>query len=399
MKEKLHPKQLPLNKQTTSRNFQVEANDPESKARACSLSLPRGEVPTPAFMPVGTQGTVKGILPRDLREVVKARIILGNVYHLNLRPGPELVRKRGGLASFMNWDGPILTDSGGFQVFSLAKLRKLSDEGVAFRSHLDGAEVFLGPRESIAVQDALGSDVAMCLDECPPADASREQVKEAVRRTTLWAQACSGAWTETSGPEAGRNLFGIAQGGRFQDLRQRSAEELLAIDFPGYAIGGVSVGETEEEMLEQVAWTTSMLPVDKPRYVMGVGTPVQLLRMVALGADLFDCVMPTRGARHGTAFTSAGRLNMRNERFRDDDSPLDEETDCFASREFSRSYLRHLVTVDESLGGILLSLHNLRFFVSLLEQARSHLLAGDFDKWSQKWIDRYEAGEAERRSD
>jgi queuine tRNA-ribosyltransferase len=296
----------------------------------------------------------------------------------------------------MNWNGPVLTDSGGFQVFSLAKLRKLTDEGVAFRSHLDGTEIFLGPRESIAAQDALGSDVAMCLDECPPAEASREDVEEAVRRTSLWAKACSEAWNATSAPEEGRNLFGIVQGGRFEDLRRRSAEELLALDFPGYAVGGVSVGEPEKEMLEQVAQTTVMLPKEKPRYVMGVGTPVQLLRMVALGADVFDCVMPTRGARHGTAFTAKGRLNLRNERFREDDSPLDEETDCYASREFSRAYLRHLVTVDESLGGILLSLHNLRFFVSLLEQARAHLLAGDFAKWSQKWIEHHEAGEAER---
>ena len=386
-----------MNSTTRNTSFLVEETDPASEARAGLLRLQRGEVPTPAFMPVGTQGAVKGGLTRDLREVVKARIILGNVYHLNLRPGPELIRSRGGLSKFMNWNGPILTDSGGFQVFSLAKLRKLTDEGVAFRSHLDGAEVFLGPRESIAAQDALGSDVAMCLDECPPAEASREEVEEAVRRTSLWAAACSDAWNATSGPDEGRNLFGIVQGGRFEDLRRRSAEELIALDFPGYAVGGVSVGETQEEMLEQVARTTAVLPKEKPRYVMGVGTPVQLLRMVALGADVFDCVMPTRDARHGTAFTADGRLNLRNERFREDDSPLDEETDCFASREFSRAYLRHLVTVDESLGGILLSLHNLRFFVSLLEQARSHLLAGDFAQWSQQWIERHEIGEAERR--
>ena len=347
-------------------------------------------------MPVGTQGAVKGILPRDLREVVKARILLGNVYHLNLRPGPKVMRARGGLSKFMNWNGPVLTDSGGFQVFSLAKRRKLTDEGVLFQSHLDGTEVFLGPRESINMQDALGSDVAMCLDECPPAEASREEIEEAVRRSALWAGQCAEAWNATSAPAEGRHLFGIAQGGRFEDLRRRSAEELLALDLPGYAVGGVSVGETEEEMYEQVAWTNAMLPKDKPRYVMGVGTPPQLLRMVALGADMFDCVMPTRGARHGTAFTADGRLNLRNERFREDDSPLDEETDCFASREFSRAYLRHLVTVDESLGGILLTLHNLRFFVSLLEQARSHLLAGDFSQWSQKWIERHEAGEIER---
>jgi queuine tRNA-ribosyltransferase len=248
------------------------------------------------------------------------------------------------------------------------------------------------------MQDALASDVAMCLDECPPADASKAEVEEAVRRTTLWAKNCSDAWQKTSGPTEGRNLFGIVQGGRFEELRRRSTEELLTLNFPGYAIGGVSVGESEEEMLEQVAWCAPLLPIGKPRYVMGVGTPPQLLKMVALGADMFDCVMPTRAARHATAFTTDGRLNLRNERFREDDSPLDEETDCFASREFSRAYLRHLVTVGESLGGVLLTLHNLRFFVSLMEEARKHIQAGDFGEWSQTWIERYEAAESTRRA-
>ncbi len=375
---------------THATSFSIEKKDGKSDARAGLLALPRGEVPTPAFMPVGTQGTVKGVMPRDISEVVKARIVLGNTYHLRLRPGSEIMRARGGLSKFMNWNGPILTDSGGFQVFSLPNLRRLTDEGVAFKSHLDGTKLFLGPRESIEMQDALASDVAMCLDECPPAQASKAEVEEAVRRTSLWAKNCSDAWQETAGPAEGRNLFGIVQGGRFETLRRRSTEELLNLNFPGYAIGGVSVGETEEEMLEQVAWCAPLLPRDKPRYVMGVGTPPQLLKMVALGADMFDCVMPTRAARHATAFTADGRLNLRNERFREDDSPLDDETDCFASREFSRAYLRHLVTVGESLGGVLLTLHNLRFFVSLLEQARLHIITGDFEQWSQNWIERYE---------
>lgn len=381
---------------THETSFSIEKSDDRSDARAGLLELPRGEIQTPAFMPVGTQGTVKGVMPRDLREVVKARIVLGNTYHLRLRPGSEIMRARGGLSKFMNWNGPILTDSGGFQVFSLPNLRKLTDEGVAFKSHLDGSELFLGPRESIEMQDALASDIAMCLDECPPADASKAEVEEAVRRTTLWAKVCSDAWQETSGPTAGRNLFGIIQGGRFEKLRHRSAEELNSLNFPGYAIGGVSVGETEEEMLEQIAWTVPLLPYEKPRYVMGVGTPPQLLKMVALGADMFDCVMPTRAARHATAFTADGRLNLRNERFREDDSLLDEETDCFASREFSRAYLRHLLTVGESLGGILLTLHNLRFFVSLMEEARKHIQAGDFGAWSRAWVERYEAAENTR---
>ena len=383
---------------TDPTSFSIEKSDDRSDARSGLLKLPRGEILTPTFMPVGTQGTVKGVMPRDLREVVKARIVLGNTYHLRLRPGPEIIRARGGLSKFMNWNGPILTDSGGFQVFSLPNLRKLTDKGVAFKSHLDGSELFLGPRESIEMQDALASDIAMCLDECPPADASNAEVEEAVRRTTLWANACSDAWQETSGPTAGRNLFGIIQGGRFEKLRHRSAEELNSLNFPGYAIGGVSVGETEEEMLEQVAWCAPLLPYEKPRYVMGVGTPPQLLKMVALGADMFDCVMPTRAARHATAFTADGRLNLRNERFREDDSPLDEETDCFASREFSRAYLRHLLTVGESLGGILLTLHNLRFFVSLMEEARKHIQAGDFGEWSRAWVERYEAAENTRRT-
>ena len=383
---------------THKTSFTVEKYDDKSDARAGLLKLPRGEIPTPAFMPVGTQGTVKGVMPRDLSEVVKARIVLGNTYHLRLRPGSKIMRERGGLSRFMNWNAPILTDSGGFQVFSLPSLRKLTDEGVAFKSHLDGSELFLGPRESIEMQDALASDVAMCLDECPPADASQAEVEQAVRRTTLWAKKCSDAWEETSRPSEGRNLFGIVQGGRFEDLRRRSAEELLDLNFPGYAIGGVSVGETEEQMLEQVAWTAPLLPQGKPRYVMGVGTPPQLLKMVAFGADMFDCVMPTRAARHATAFTCDGRLNLRNERFREDDTPLDSENDCFASREFSRAYLRHLVTVGESLGGVLLSLHNLRFFVSLMEEARKHIQAGDFPEWSQKWIKRYETGESSRRT-
>ncbi|MBU62200.1 MAG: tRNA guanosine(34) transglycosylase Tgt [Opitutae bacterium] len=375
---------------TSASPFTIEKIDGKSDARAGFLKLPRGDIPTPVFMPVGTQGTVKGIMPRDLKEVVKARIVLGNTYHLRLRPGSEIMRERGGLSKFMNWNGPILTDSGGFQVFSLPNLRKLTDDGVAFKSHLDGSDLFLGPRESIEMQDALASDVAMCLDECPPADASQVEVEDAVRRTTLWAKKCADAWLETSGPNDGRNLFAIVQGGRFRELRIRSTEELLTSNFPGYAIGGVSVGETEEQMLEQVAWCAPLLPKDKPRYVMGVGTPPQLLKMIALGADMFDCVMPTRAARHATAFTANGRLNLRNERFRRDDSPLDVETDCFASREFSRAYLRHLVTVGESLGGVLLTLHNLRFFVSLLEKARLHILTGDFEQWSQNWIERYE---------
>ncbi len=368
--------------------------DPQSsdRARLTSLDLPNGKVSTPVFMPVGTQATVKGILPRDLSSVIDAQIILGNTYHLNLRPGIEVIKRAGGLGRFMNWKGPILTDSGGFQVFSLAKLRKLSEEGVLFHSHIDGSQVFLGPKEAIGIQDALKSDIAMCLDECPPADASKKEISLAVDRSTSWAKTCNGAWKKTDAIKDGRKLFGIVQGGRFPALRKRSAEELQEIGFSGYAIGGVSVGESEEEMIEQVFSTVQFLPKEFPRYVMGVGTPTQLLQMVGFGIDMFDCVLPSRAARHGTAYTSRGSINIRNEKFKHDFSPLDGETDCFASQDFSKSYIRHLFMAKESLGGVLLTLHNLRFFVKLMEEARIHISAGSFSKWSLNWIEKYAAG-------
>jgi queuine tRNA-ribosyltransferase len=371
---------------------QTSQQKPLSYARTGRVLLPGGDVLTPVFMPVGTQATVKGILPRDLNEVVKASIILGNTYHLNLRPGVEVIREAGGLARFMDWDGPILTDSGGFQVFSLAKLRKLNDDGVLFHSHIDGRAVFLGPREAIEIQDALRSDIAMCLDECPPAGATKDQISQAVARSTNWARSCLNAWSETKAIEDGRKLFGIVQGGRFQDLRKRSAEELQEIGFPGYAIGGVSVGEPEEEMLEQVSSTIKFLPENLPRYVMGVGTPTQLLKMVGYGVDMFDCVLPSRAARHGTAYTSRGKINIRNEKFRLDFNPLDKETDCFASQNFSRSYIRHLFMAKESLGGVLLTLHNLRFFVKLMEEARVQIKSGTYSDWANDWINRYNQG-------
>jgi queuine tRNA-ribosyltransferase len=371
---------------------QTSQQKPLSYARTGRVLLPGGDVLTPVFMPVGTQATVKGILPRDLNEVVKASMILGNTYHLNLRPGVEVIREAGGLARFMDWDGPILTDSGGFQVFSLAKLRKLNDDGVLFHSHIDGRAVFLGPREAIEIQDALRSDIAMCLDECPPAGATKDQISQAVARSTNWARSCLNAWSETKAIEDGRKLFGIVQGGRFQDLRKRSAEELQEIGFPGYAIGGVSVGEPEEEMLEQVSSTIKFLPENLPRYVMGVGTPTQLLKMVGYGVDMFDCVLPSRAARHGTAYTSRGKINIRNEKFRLDFNPLDKETDCFASQNFSRSYIRHLFMAKESLGGVLLTLHNLRFFVKLMEEARVQIKSGTYSDWANDWINRYNQG-------
>ena len=361
--------------------------------RLGTLNLPGGVVPTPVFMPVGTQATVKGILPRDLHETVRCPIILGNTYHLNLRPGVEVVAAAGGLSKFMNWNRPVLTDSGGFQVFSLSSLRKMTDEGVRFRSHLDGREIFLGPKQAVLIQEGLKSDIAMCLDECPPADATREQMEKAVSRTSLWASRCLEEWHLGQGKVEGRNLFGIVQGGKFEDLRIQSADELMEMNFPGYAIGGVSVGETEEEMLQQVSWTTRALPREKPRYVMGVGTPPQLLKMIGMGADMFDCVMPSRAARHGMAFTSRGTINLKNQKYQDDNSPLDEESDCFASQQFSKSYLRHLIQAKESLAGVILTLHNLRFFVSLMEQARLKIEQDQFQDWSRSWIAQYESGQ------
>jgi queuine tRNA-ribosyltransferase len=341
-------------------------------------------------MPVGTQGTVKAVTPVHLREI-GAEIILGNTYHLNLRPGSGLIRDLGGLHAFMGWDGPILTDSGGFQVFSLSKLREIRDDGVAFQSHLDGAKLFLGPKEVMDIQANFGSDIAMVLDECPPWPVGREACAEACARSLRWARRCREIAVESGFLGSGHLVFAIAQGSTYDDLRRQAAEELAALDFPGYAVGGVSVGEPEPEMLKQVAATTPYLPADKPRYTMGLGTPPQILKMIALGVDMFDCVLPSRVARHGLAFTPDGPINLRNERFRADPAPVVEGMDNYTCRNFSRAYLRHLVTAGEMLGGTLLTIHNLHFFIDLVRQARAHIEAGDFGPWHLAWIARYEA--------
>jgi queuine tRNA-ribosyltransferase len=369
--------------------FTVLQGDRAAGPRLGRLTTRHGEVTTPIFMPVGTQGTVKGLLPEQLR-AAEAQIILGNTYHLNLRPTSELIGRMGGLHRFMRWDGPILTDSGGFQVFSLAKLRRIREDGIRFQSHLDGSEVILTPRRVVDIQANLGSDIAMVLDECPPADADRAACEAAVARTLRWAAEARSHAADTGFLAAGHHLFGIVQGSRHADLRRDCAAALAALDFPGYAIGGVSVGEPESEIIPQVAVCTEVLPVEKPRYVMGVGTPPQLLKMIAVGADMFDCVMPTREARHGIAFTDDGKLNLKNARFRDDDTPLmdrftDRETGCF-----SRAYIRHLVIAGELLGCVLLTLHNVRFYLDLMKQARRHIAEGDFEQWSRDWMERYE---------
>jgi queuine tRNA-ribosyltransferase len=373
-------------------HFQLLKTDTATAARRGRLRTNHGFFDTPMFMPVGTQGTVKALTPAHLREV-GAQIILGNTYHLNLRPGSELIRDLGGLHKFMGWDGPILTDSGGFQVFSLAKLRDVRDDGVAFQSHLDGANLFLGPREVMTIQQNLGSDIAMVLDECPPWPCERDACARACERSLRWARQCREIATENGFLAAGHQVFAIVQGSTFDDLRRGSAEALAALDFPGYAIGGVSVGEPEPEMLKQIGATAPFLPADKPRYTMGLGTPPQLLKMVALGVDMFDCVLPTRVARNGLVFTPDGPLNLRNEKYRVDPRPIVEGLDNYTAR-FSRAYLRHLVQAGEMLAGTLLTLHNVHFYLDLMAQARAHIEAGDFAAWSVEWIKRYEADEA-----
>ena len=379
-----------------SAHFTLLQTDPVTGARRGQLITRHGAVETPVFMPVGTQGTVKAVTPAQLREI-GAQIILGNTYHLNLRPGSELIRGLGGLHKFMGWDGPIVTDSGGFQVFSLAKRRCVRDDGITFQSHLDGATIFLGPGEVMAIQQNLGSDVAMVLDECPPWPCEREVCVRAIERSRRWAGACLKAARESGLLAAGHHVFAIVQGSTFDDLRREAAESLAALDFPGYAIGGVSVGEPEPEMFKQVAATAPHLPVDKPRYTMGLGTPPQLLKMIALGIDMFDCVLPTRVARNGLAFTPDGPINLRNEQYRTDSRPVVEGLDNYTCRHFSRAYLRHLAVAGEMLAGTLLTIHNLHFYLDLMAQARSHLEAGDFAPWHRQWISRYEAGAAARR--
>jgi len=377
--------------------FELLQTDSVTSARRGRLTTLHGVIETPIFMPVGTQGTVKSLTPHHLREL-GAQIILGNTYHLNLRPGSELVRELGGLHKFMGWDGPILTDSGGFQVFSLAKLRDIREDGVAFASHLDGAKLFLGPREVMGIQQNLGSDIAMVLDECPPWPCERDACAKAVARSYKWAQQCRQIATDSGFLGAGHHVFAIVQGSTFDDLRREAAESLAALDFPGYAVGGVSVGEPEPEMLKQVAATTPHMPANKPRYAMGLGTPPQLLKMVALGVDMFDCVLPTRVARNGLAFTPDGPINLRNEQFRTDPRPIVEGLDNYTCRNFSRAYLRHLAVAGEMLSGTLLTIHNLHFFLDLMAQARAHIEAGDYGAWHLAWVQRYEAGAAARRA-
>ena len=340
--------------------------DKNSGARRGVIHTPHGDIQTPIFMPVGTQATVKAMTPEELKEEVKAQIILANTYHLFLRPGHELVKEAGGLHKFMNWDRPILTDSGGFQVFSLGALRKIKEEGVEFRSHLDGSKKFISPEIAMEIEEALGADIIMAFDECCPYPSTYEYTKKSMERTTRWAARCKDAHKTIDK----QGLFGIIQGGFFEDLREQSAKDLIAMDFPGYAIGGISVGEPKEEFLKMLKFTTPLMPDNKPRYLMGVGTPDYLIEAALAGIDMCDCVLPTRIARHGTAMTSHGKVVVRNATYERDFSPLDEECDCYTCKNYTKAYIRHLINTKEILGVRLLSIHNLRFLTKLMERVR-----------------------------
>ena len=333
----------------------------QTGARLGRLHTPHGVIETPIFMPVGTQATVKAMTPEELKEI-GSQIILSNTYHLYMRPGHDLIERAGGLHKFMNWDKPILTDSGGFQVFSLGPLRKIKEEGVEFRSHLDGSKHFLSPEKATEIQNALGSDIIMAFDECAPYPADRQYVKNSLERTTRWLERCKAAHKY---PEK-QALFGIVQGGMYKELREQSAKEITAIDLPGYAIGGLSVGEPKDMMYEVLDYTVPLLPEDKPRYLMGVGSPDDLLEGVLRGIDMFDCVLPTRIARNGTAMTSQGKVVVRNASYAEDFTSLDPECDCYTCKNYTKAYLRHLIKCNEILGARLLTIHNLHFLLKIL---------------------------------
>jgi queuine tRNA-ribosyltransferase len=370
--------------------FQTTAHDPQTAARTGSFETPHGTLLTPVFAPVGTQATVKTLTPRDLGEL-GATLVLSNTFHLYLRPGTDLVRDFGGVHAFMGWPGPMLTDSGGYQVFSLALMRKLDPDGVTFRSHIDGSLHRFTPESAVASQEALGADIIMCLDECAePLD--RKYNEEALRRTHAWAARCKSAQRR---PE--QALFGIVQGGIFDDLRVESARTLRGLDFPGYAIGGLSVGETKPEMYATLDITVPELPLNKPRYLMGVGAPEDIVEGVARGIDIFDCVLPTRVARNGGLFTRGGRLNLRNAKYAADPLPVEPGCDCYCCQHFSRAYLRHLFKAGEILGLHLATVHNVRFMIRLMSEIREHITAGTFPAFREHFLAGYQLSNQEVR--
>jgi queuine tRNA-ribosyltransferase len=363
--------------------FDLLKTDSHTKARLGRLTTAHGIVETPVFMPVGTQASVKALDPRELIEM-GTQIILGNTYHLSIRPGLDIITAAGGLHRFMNWPHPILTDSGGFQVFSLAKIRKIKTHGVEFRSHLDGSLLFLGPKEAMEIQRILGSDIAMVFDECPPHDAPAREARAAVDRTIRWAEECRDQ------PRApGQLVFGIVQGGSNASLREECAKALVAMKFDGYAIGGVSVGEPEPEMMRAIEFTEPHLPAELPRYAMGLGTPAQLVELVARGVDMFDCVLPTRVARNGTAFTRKGSVSIKAGFNKSDFRPIEEGCECYACRHFSRAYLRHLLNVGEILGLRMLSVHNSHMYLKVMQDIRTHLAAGTFAEFHREFVTGY----------
>ncbi|GMK38361.1 queuine tRNA-ribosyltransferase [Paenibacillus sp. CCS19] len=363
----------------------------QSGARLGRVHTPHGVIETPTFMPVGTQATVKTMSPEELKSM-DAQIILSNTYHLFIRPGHEIVRQAGGLHKFMNWDRPILTDSGGFQVFSLSNMRKITEEGVTFRSHLNGDKLFISPEVAMEIQNALGPDIMMAFDECPPYPADYEYVKNSLERTTRWAERCLKAHARPDD----QALFAIIQGGMYADLRKQSAEQLTAMDFPGYAIGGLSVGESKPLMYEMLDVTVPLMPADKPRYLMGVGSPDALLEGSIRGIDMFDCVLPTRIARNGTTMTSEGRLVIRNAKFQDDFGPLDPNCDCYTCRNYSRAYIRHLIKADETFGIRLTTYHNLHFLIKLMKDVRQAIMDDRLLDFRDEFFAKYGLNDNER---
>lgn len=362
--------------------FELIKKDPDTGARLGKMLTPHGPIDTPAFMPVGTQGTVKSLRPDDL-QTCGAQIILGNTYHLYLRPGHETIRKLGGLHTFMNWTGPILTDSGGFQVYSLGALRKILPDGVMFQSHIDGSRHFLTPEKAIEIQEALGSDIMMCLDECTPYPATLQQTRDSLDLTMKWAKQCAEAKTN---PE--QALFGIVQGGTYLDLRRQAVEQIVPVGFDGYALGGVSVGEPKEIMYAITDEIAPLLPSDRPRYLMGVGMPADIVYAVSCGIDLFDCVIPTRSARHGLLFTNSEKIVIKNARWREDDHPLDETCDCYTCKNYSRGYLRHLYVAGEILAMILNTIHNIRHYMHLMEKIRTAISENRFSEFKKDFLNK-----------
>lgn len=368
--------------------YELKNKEKDTLARYGILHTNHGDYETPMFMPVGTQATVKTLSPEEIKDM-QCGIILSNTYHLWLRPGEDLVAKAGGLHKFMNYNGPILTDSGGFQVFSLAKNKKkdITEEGVHFKSHLDGSKLFLTPELSIQIQNKLDSDIAMSFDECPPYPVTYEYMKNSVDRTLRWAERGKKVHSNPN-----QSLFGIVQGGEFEDLRKYSAEKTVEMDFDGYSIGGTSVGEDKDTMYKMIDYAVKYLPEDKPRYLMGVGEPIDLLEGVVRGIDMFDCVLPTRLARHGNAFSRHGRINIKNLKYREDFTPVDETCDCYACKHYTKAYIRHLITADESLGARLLSIHNIRFLVKMMEEIRVAIQENRLLEYKENFIKEYQNG-------